>query len=84
MGYFSFSQLCDTFSASWRPPDLMLLCETNLGADDPSVALRVEKVVEARLVLVRRTPVVVDGVEVVHAHLVSLESDTFKIFFINI
>ena len=47
-----------------------------LRADDPSVALRVEQVVETGLVLVRGAPVVVDGVEVVHAHLVGLENNT--------
>ena len=46
-----------------------------LGADDPGVALGVEEVVQSGLVLIRGAPVVVDGVEVVHAHLVGLELD---------
>ena len=43
-----------------------------LSADDPGVALCVEKVVEPGLVLVGGAAIVVDGVEVVHPHLVGL------------
>ena len=44
-----------------------------LGSNDPGVALRVEEVVESGLVLVGGAPVVVDGVEVIHAHFVGLK-----------
>ena len=43
-----------------------------LGTDDPGVALRVEEVVESGLVLVGGAPVVIDGIEIVHSHLVGL------------
>ena len=78
MGNFSFFNFATLFQPHGDPLTVRLLCETDLGADDPSVALSVEEVVEAGLVLVRRAPVVVDGVEVVHAHLVGLDRDTFQ------
>ena len=43
-----------------------------LSTDDPSVALRVEEVVESGLVLVGGAPVVIDGIEVVNPHFVGL------------